>query len=182
MKPGLRHKGTNMNPIIIALLGVASLVDFGVFNSAKAFGNDLHIQFETLKLPRLTTSAIEFPVVLNVINPTNITMPLRSVFATISKKEGESWKLIGATQTDLQNISINANATTKLSFAVRVPILTAGTELLSFATGFCRAPTQEISFKDVFFMSPLLENHIAQLIFPLLIKRPYSNLGAQIIR
>src|SRR5690554_6735756 len=118
-----------MPTIIIALLAVAGLVFSGVFKTGSDFIDGLKFQINPLNLPSISKGNLVFPITVSVLNPSNISMPLDSIFASIYKKDGTEWKYLGSSQPNLTNVMIRANATSKLNFNIQIPLLSAATEL-----------------------------------------------------
>lgn len=115
--------------IVLALAAVAGLVFSGVFKTGVDFIDNLEFQFNPLQIPSVSKGNFEFPVTVSVINPSSITMPLDSVFASLYKKEGTGWKYLGSSQPDLTDVQIKANATSKLNFKIKIPLLSAAAEI-----------------------------------------------------
>lgn len=119
-----------MNALILALLAVGGLVLAGTIQTGSDFVDGLKFQVNLLNIPSISHGKLEFHITASIINPSNVTMPLDSVFASIYKKEGNGWKYLGSSQPDLTDIKIRPHATSKINFNIKVPLLAGATELI----------------------------------------------------
>lgn len=122
-----------MPTIIIALLAVAGLIFSGTLKTGSEFIDGLKFQTKP-NLPSISKGNLIFPLTVSVLNPSNISMPLDSIFASIYRKEGDEWKYIGSSQPDLTNVVIQANSETKMNFKIQIPLLDSVTEILNLTS------------------------------------------------
>lgn len=118
-----------MNALILALLAVGGLILTGTVQTGLDFVDSLKVQVGFRELPSISNWNVEFPVVVTVINSTDITMPLESVFASIYKKEEGKWKFLGSSQPDMA-VNIKAKDDTHIPLNFKIPFLTAGMEMI----------------------------------------------------
>lgn len=122
-----------MPTILIALLALAGLVFTGTLKTGSEFIDGLKIQTKP-NIPSISKGNLIFPLTVSVLNPSNISMPLDSVFASIYRKDGEEWKYVGSSQPNLTNVIIAANSETKMNFKIQIPLLDSITEIINLTS------------------------------------------------
>lgn len=122
-----------MPTLLLVLLAVAGLIFSGTLKTGSDFIDGLKFQTKP-NLPTISKGNLVLPLTVSVLNPSNISMPLDSIFASIYRKEGDEWKYIGSSQPDLTNVIIQPNAETKMNFKIQIPLLDSLTEILNLSS------------------------------------------------
>lgn len=120
-----------MKVLWVALLAVAGVIVAGTIKTGTEFIDDLKINVSLSKFPGISKGNLEFPLLISIINPSNIGIKLDSLFASIYKNDGGVWRHVASSSPGIINIEIKPFATSNFNLTLKATALTAITNISS---------------------------------------------------
>lgn len=119
-------------PFVWAL--AAAGIGYGLYQGSKLvnFANNLQVNITKFGFPSIRSGRLFFPLQLDIDNPSTSTLKITSIFATVSRFDGQNWAIIGNTQPDLVDLQIYPQKRTIIKPELSLPLTAAPSAITSF--------------------------------------------------